>query len=145
MSRLAINAGAPESYQTVAALDEYVERSVDPIVLDLVRLRVSQLNGCEMCADQHTTDLETAGVSSRKLEAVSVWRTAGFFTEAERAALALTEQLTPTFEEFYERTEPDPIEVFSDRELLDLTLAIKTLNLWNRIGVSSHPVPGPMD
>lgn len=144
MSRLAINQHAPEGYQAVAALDGYVRRHLDHVLLDLVKLRASQLNGCAFCVDLHATDLEKAGVPTRKVYAVSAWRETSFFTEPERAALALTEQITLIASGVDEQTWQAAAQTFSERELADLVLAIGTINLWNRIGVSTHLAPPPL-
>ncbi len=144
MTRLAINRHAPEGYQAVAQLDAYVRRNLDPELLDLVKLRASQLNGCAFCVDLHATDLEKLGVPTRKIYAVSAWRETTFFTGAERAALALTEQVTHLPGGVDDATWQAAAEVFAERELADLVLAIGTINLWNRIGVTTHLAPPPL-
>lgn len=144
MTRLAINRHAPEGYQAVAQLDAYVRRNLDPELLDLVKLRASQLNGCAFCVDLHATDLEKLGVPTRKIYAVSAWRETTFFTGAERAALALTEQVTRLPDGVDDAAWQAAAEVFAERELADLVLAIGTINLWNRIGVTTHLAPPPL-
>lgn len=144
MTRLAINRHAPEGYQAVAQLDAYVRRNLDPELLDLVKLRASQLNGCAFCVDLHATDLEKLGVPTRKIYAVSAWRETTFFTGAERAALALTEQVTHLPDGVDDATWQAAAEVFAERELAALVLAIGTINLWNRIGVTTHLAPPPL-
>ncbi|MDA3147162.1 carboxymuconolactone decarboxylase family protein [Leucobacter sp. UCMA 4100] len=143
--RLAISHHAPEGYKAVAALDGYVSRNLDPILLDVVKLRASQLNGCAFCVDIHATDLEKHGVPTRKIFAVNVWQETNFFTEEERAALALTEQITHVFDGIDGDVWREASEVFNERELSDLVLAIGTINLWNRIGVSTHLAPPPLE
>lgn len=145
MQRLAVNRHAPEGYQAVAALDGYVRRNLDHVLLDLVKLRASQLNGCAFCVDLHATDLEKAGVPTRKIFAVSVWRETSLFNETERAALALTEQITRIADGVDDPTWQAAAAVFTERQLADLVLAIGTINLWNRIGVSTHLAPPPLD
>lgn len=144
MTRLAISRHAPEGYQAVAQLDAYVRRNLDPELLDLVKLRASQLNGCAFCVDLHATDLEKLGVPTRKIYAVSAWRETTFFTGAERAALALTEQVTRLPDGVDDAAWQAAAEVFAERELADLVLAIGTINLWNRIGVTTHLAPPPL-
>lgn len=144
MSRLNISQHAPEGYQAVAALDSYVRKNLDHALLDFVKLRASQLNGCAFCVDMHATDLEKSGVSTRKIYAVSAWRETSFFTDQERAALALTEEITLLTSGVADTTWQEAAEVFSERELSDLILAIGTINLWNRIGVSTHLAPPPL-
>ncbi len=144
MSRLAINRHAPEGYRAVAALDQYLSRSIDPELLDLVRLRASQLNGCSFCVDLHAAALEQAGTSTRKIYAVSAWPETAFFTATERTALRLTEQLTHIGAGVDDQVWAEAARTFSERELSDLVLAIGTINLWNRIGVSTRLAPPPL-
>lgn len=145
MARLAINKLAPEGYKAIVALDQYALRHLDHVLLDLVKLRASQLNGCAYCVDLHATDLEKASVATRKIYAVSAWRETSFFTEVERAALALTEQITHIGGGVDDEVWQEAARVFSERELADLVLAIGTINLWNRIGVATHLAPAPLD
>lgn len=144
MSRLIVKQHAPEGYQAVAALDQYVQQNLDHVLLDFVKLRASQLNGCAFCVDMHATELEKSGVPTRKIYAVTAWRETGFFTERERAALALTERVTFIASGVDDDTWQEATEVFSERELSDLILAIGTINLLNRIGVSTHVTPPPL-
>lgn len=145
MTRLAINQHAPEGYQAVAALDGYVRRHLDHVLLDVVKLRASQLNGCAFCVDRHATDLEKRGVPSRKIYAVSAWRETSFFTETERAALALAEQVTHISGGVDDQVWQEVAAHFSERELSDLVLAIGTINLLNRMGVATHLAPPALD
>lgn len=145
MTRLIIRKHAPEGYAAVSTLDGYLKRNIVPLLLDLVKLRASQLNGCSFCVDMHATDLENQGAPTRKIFAVSVWEETSFFTEAERAALALTEEITHISNGVDERVWEEAASVFNQRELSDLVLAIGTINLWNRIGVSTHLAPPPLE
>ncbi|MBO9556891.1 carboxymuconolactone decarboxylase family protein [Cellulomonas sp.] len=144
MPRLVIHHHAPEGYRAVAALDAYVARHLDRVLLDLVKLRASQLNGCAYCVDLHATDLEDAGVPTRKLHGVGVWRETPFFTDRERAALALTEQVTLLPAGVDDATWDAAAREFPERELADLVLAIGTINLWNRIAVPTRTAPPPL-
>lgn len=145
MTRLDIAHRAPEGYRATLQLDAYVRRQLDPELLDLVKLRASQLNGCAFCVDMHATDLEQLGVASRKIYAVSAWSEAGFFSGRERAALALTEQITHLSGGVDDPTWQAAAAEFSDRELSDLVLAIGTINLQNRIGVSTRMSPPSLE
>ena len=144
MSRLAIHEHAPEGYRTVAALDRYVREHLDRVVLDLVKLRASQINGCAYCIAMHAADLEAAGVPTAKIHALPAWRETAYFSPAERAALALTEQVTRIDGGVDDATWAEAAGTFSERELADLVLAIGLMNLWNRIGVSTHLSPPPL-
>lgn len=144
MTRLAINHHAPEGYRAVAALDEYVKRNLDPELLDMVKLRASQINGCAFCVDMHATHLEKRGVPSRKIYAVSTWWETSFFSVAERAVLALTEQVTRVSLGVDDEVWQQAAHEFSERELSDWILAIGTINVLNRIGVATHLAPPPL-
>ena len=140
--RINIAQVAPAAYQAVLGLERYIRENVDPTVLELVKLRASIINGCSFCVDMHTREAMAAGESSRRLFAVAAWREAPFFSERERAALALTEAVT----RLGEHGVPDEVwdeaaKVWSERELADLIMAIATINVWNRIAVTSRTAP----
>lgn len=140
--RLNLAKTAPEGYQAVLGLENYVRANVDHGLLHLVKLRASFLNGCTFCVDMHSTDALKEGEDVRRLFAVGAWRESPFFTEVERAALALTDDVT----RLGENGVSDAVwaaaqDAFSDRELADLILAISTINVWNRIGVTTHLQP----
>ncbi|WP_262287538.1 carboxymuconolactone decarboxylase family protein [Micromonospora sp. MA102] len=142
MSRMDTAAVAPEAYRAVLGLEKYVQQNVDHTVLELVKLRASMLNGCSFCVDMHSRDALGAGESSRRLFAVAAWREAPFFNERERAALALTDAVT----KLGEHGVPDDVwdaaaKVWSEKELADLLVAIATINVWNRISVSTRTEP----
>ncbi len=144
MSRLDITQHAPEGFHAVLGLEQYVRGRLDRELLELVKLRASQLNGCAFCVDMHATDLEAAGVPTRKIYAVSAWRETDFFTPTERAALALTEQVTLLPGGVDEETWQSAARELTERELADLLLAIGTINLWNRIAVPTRQAPPPL-
>ncbi|MGC4770403.1 carboxymuconolactone decarboxylase family protein [Micromonospora sp. DT44] len=134
---------APQGYQAVSGLEKYVQANVDHTVLELVKLRASMLNGCAYCVDMHSRDALAAGESSRRLFAVSAWREAlSFFDEREQAALALTDAVTRLGEHGVSDEVWDAAaKVYSEKELADLVLAIATINVWNRIAVTTHSEP----
>jgi AhpD family alkylhydroperoxidase len=112
-------------------------------LLELVKLRASQINGCAYCVDMHTKDARANGETEQRLYAVVVWKEAPFFTERERAALAWTEAVTLVSQEQV----PDNIfeiarKEFSDKELIDLTMAVIAINGWNRLAISFRAVAG---
>src|SRR3989454_10343193 len=121
---------APETLTAMRAVETYVrESSLEPALLELARLRASQINGCSYCIDMHTKDARAEGESEQRLYAVVAWRETPFFTERERAALAWTEAVTQVSlehvpEEVYECAH----QHFSEKELVDLTLAIIAIN-----------------
>lgn len=126
------------------ALEETVRRSgLETALLELVRMRVSQINGCAYCLDMHSKDARAAGESEQRLYTLSAWHETPFFTERERAALAWAESLTLISEtdvpdDLYESVR----EHFSESELAMLTLAIVAINGWNRFAISFRSVPG---
>ena len=115
---------------------------LDQSLLELVKLRASQINGCAFCVDLHTAEAKKGGESERRLHSVVVWREAPFFTPRERAALAWTESLT----RLADTRAPDEDyallrEHFSDKEMVDLTVAIVAVNGWNRLAVGFRKTP----
>jgi AhpD family alkylhydroperoxidase len=125
-------------------LEKYLtESSVEKPLRELVKLRASQINGCAYCIDMHWKDARAAGESEQRLYGLAAWREAPYYSERERAALAWTEELTLIAEhhvsdELYEQTRRQ----FSEQELVDLTLAVGTINAWNRIAISFRSEAG---
>lgn len=119
------------------------ESGLEPGLLELVKTRASQLNGCAFCIDMHTKDARAAGETEQRLYALSAWRETPFFTDRERAALAWTEALTNIQQghapdELYDEARTH----FSEAELVRLTFAITQINAWNRIAIGFRAVPG---
>lgn len=141
--RLDYYAASPEALKAVLALEAAIfELSVDKPLLELVRLRVSQVNNCAFCADMHAMEARRAGETERRLFAVSVWRESPFFTPRERAALDWCEAVTLLSEsKVPQATFQQAREQFSERELVDLTVAIGAINCWNRLAVSFRQLP----
>ena len=134
--------GAMDAMQ---ALAKSVSRARMPINSEFVHLRASQINGCSVCVDMHAKALRKAGESEERVFAVSAWREAPFFSDAERAALALTEALTRVADK--EDPVPDAIwdaaaEHFDEPQLAGLVLDIAQINVWNRLNVATRQVVG---
>jgi AhpD family alkylhydroperoxidase len=137
----------PDALPALYALSGAIKKAGVPLrTLDLVNLRASQINGCGYCVDMHARDLKKAGESDARLFAVAAWRDTPYFTEAERAALALTEAATRISDQ------PDPVsdelwaEVsrhYDERALAALLLQIGMINLWNRTNVPTRQMVGP--
>jgi AhpD family alkylhydroperoxidase len=125
-------------------LEKYLtESSIEKPLRELIKLRASQINGCAYCIDMHWKDARAAGESEQRLYGLAAWREAPYYSERERAALAWTEELTLIAEhhvsdELYEQTRRQ----FSEQELVDLTLAVGTINAWNRIAISFRSEAG---
>jgi AhpD family alkylhydroperoxidase len=128
----------PEVYRPMRVLKEVEHGSaLDPLLLELVRIRASQLNGCAHCIEMHVKDARALGETDLRTDLVSVWEETELYTERERAALRWTEELTllpsrTVPDELYEATRA----TFSEEELVQLTMVIITINAWNRLAVS---------
>lgn len=135
---------APGVYDAMDASDQYLTRcSIDEYLLNLVRLRVSQINGCAYCIDMHFKDLRALGEGEQRLYSLDAWRECPYYTERERAALAWAEAVTAIADgHASERLFEEARSHFSEHELCDLTLAIATVNAWNRLSISARLVPG---
>jgi AhpD family alkylhydroperoxidase len=136
---------SPDGYRIVKELDKYCGNSLDPSIKDLISLRASLINGCTYCVDSHSVDLQNSGMHVRKIFSVTTWRESTFFTEVERMALELTEAITNisggVTDELWSRAKA----VFNEQELGDIILAIGTINILNRIGVSTQLKPPALD
>lgn len=134
---------SPDAMKALIALDGAVNKlDFDAGLLDLIKLRASQINKCAYCVDTHSSDLRKAGESERRLQCVSVWRETPFFTDRERAALAWTESLTLLSQTHASDGDYELLKAnFSEKEMVDLTLAISTINVWNRFGVGFRKTP----
>ncbi|MCL6516125.1 MAG: carboxymuconolactone decarboxylase family protein [Alicyclobacillus sp.] len=125
-------------------LEQYLRGSgLEHSLLELVKTRASQINGCAYCIDMHTKDARAAGETEQRLYALSAWRETPFFTERERAALAWTEAVTNVTDGHV----PDEVYTwarsqFSEEELVNLTMAVIAINGWNRLAISMRAVPG---
>lgn len=134
---------SPDALKAMIALEGAVNKlGLEASLLDLIRLRASQINGCAFCVDLHSTDLRKAGESERRVYAVSVWRETPFFTERERAALAWTEAITLLPQTHAPDADYQALcAQFSEAEQVNLTLAIATINSWNRLAVGFRKTP----
>ena len=141
--RLNFYKSGPEAMKAMSGLEQHIARSgLEKTLVELVRLRASQINGCAYCIDVHTSDARKAGESERRLSAVAVWRETPFFNETERAALEWTESVTLVAstrvpDEVWERVR----QHFTPAELVDLTLLVNTINAWNRFAIAFRKLP----
>jgi AhpD family alkylhydroperoxidase len=139
--RVSVQLEAPKLSRAMVALEQEIE--LDPVVRELVKLRASILNGCAYCIDMHTKRARKAGESEQRLYALAAWRDAPFFTERERAALALTDAVTFIAErqkpvEDYE----EAARHFDSEELTHLIWQIATINVWNRVAIATRTPVG---
>ncbi len=143
-TRLRYATASPDAYQAMLSLEKFIRGCGLPHpLLELVKLRASQINGCAFCLDMHWKDARAAGETEERLYMLDAWEEATVYTPRERAALALTEAVTRVAETHV----PDAVyeearRHFSEAELVDLTLAIVTINGWNRLAVSFRSEPG---
>jgi AhpD family alkylhydroperoxidase len=141
--RLAVDDLVPHVNKAMNALDAAARKvSLEAPLLELVRTRASQLNGCAYCVDTHTRDAREGGESERRLHALAVWRETPFFTARERAALDLTEAVTRLADgrvgdDVFARA----AEQFEPVQLAELIWAITVINAWNRLGATARPWP----
>ena len=135
---------APGLFKVMLGLGQYLhECGLEESLLLLVDLRASQINGCAYCIDMHWKDLRHGGETEQRLYSLDAWRESPFYSDRERAALEWTEALTLITEgrvpdEVYERVR----QQFNEKELSDLSLAVVTINGWNRLNISARTVPG---
>lgn len=140
-------AHVPESYRALSALEASTrdDALLPHPIQELVRLRASQINGCGFCVDMHAHDARAHGETDERLFSVAAWREAPWYSDAERAALALTEAVT----RLSDREDPVPDDVwdaaaaqFDDRALATLLTTIATINAWNRLSVATRQIAG---
>jgi AhpD family alkylhydroperoxidase len=142
--RLDAAKAAPGAYKAMTGLEAYLAHcSLEKPLIELVKMRASQMNGCAFCIDMHSKDARAAGETEQRLYGLNAWRETPFYSERERAALAWMEALTFV----HDNHVPDELfaEVrrhFNETEITDLALAVATINAWNRIAISFRVVPG---
>ncbi|MBP0630265.1 MULTISPECIES: carboxymuconolactone decarboxylase family protein [unclassified Cupriavidus] len=142
--RLDYTKASPGGVKAFGSVYGYIMQSgLDAVLVELVYLRVSQINGCAYCLDMHTRELGKKGVSGAKLALVQVWQEAGaLFSEREKAALAWAESVTRVSETHVPDEAFDAAAaVFSEKELADLTMAISLMNAFNRLAISFRRQP----
>ena len=136
---------APDGMKALGMLDAYVQNcGLDPVLIELIKTRASQINGCAYCIHMHTRDARVRGETEERLYLLNAWRESPLYTERERSALAWTEAVTLVAQTHV----PDPCyeevrQHFSEEEVVKLTLLLAAINAWNRIGISFrsiHPV-----
>lgn len=137
-SRIDYRKESPQGIAALHQLEKYLKESgLEASLLHLVKTRASQINGCAFCIDMHTKEARAAGESEQRLYTLSAWRETPFFSARERAALALTETVTRIAEHREGEVLQDELRrAFSEKEMVDLTLAIVAINAWNRLVIT---------
>ena len=142
--RIDFSKASPDVTKAMYGLSRAVNNcGLEHSLLELVKMRASQINGCAYCIDMHSKDARAAGETEQRLYALNAWRETPFFSDRERAALEWTESLTLIAQnhvpdELYERVR----QHFSETETVNLTFAVTTINTWNRLAISLRVVPG---
>ncbi|MGH9681549.1 MAG: carboxymuconolactone decarboxylase family protein [Candidatus Acidiferrales bacterium] len=135
---------AQDALKAMLGLEKYIaESGLEPALINLIKLRASQINGCAYCIDMHSLDARALGETEQRLYELDAWRETPFYSDRERAALEWTEAVTRVSEthvpdEIYERVR----KIFGEKEIVDLTIAVATINMWNRLAISTRAVPG---
>ncbi|WLD12724.1 carboxymuconolactone decarboxylase family protein [Planctellipticum variicoloris] len=143
-SRVKVDKSSMDAYRALLGVEKYLAQcSIEKSLRELIKLRVSQINGCAYCIDMHWKDARASGETEQRLYGLPAWRESPYYTERERAGLLLAEELT----RIADRPVPDVVhervrEQFQDREIADLTWAIAAINAWNRVNIGLGTVPG---
>jgi AhpD family alkylhydroperoxidase len=134
---------APEAFRAMQALGAYLDGcGLEHALLELVKIRASQINGCAFCIDMHTKDARAAAESEQRIYALDAWRETPFYSDRERAALAWTEAVTRIGGGVPDDLHAEASGQFTEKELVDLTWAVTEINAWNRVAISAGIVPG---
>ncbi|MGB6484220.1 MAG: carboxymuconolactone decarboxylase family protein [Candidatus Acidiferrales bacterium] len=142
--RIDVMKADPKAYQAMYALEAYVRQSgIEQPLIELIRMRASQINGCAYCIDMHTKDARAAGETEQRLYGLDAWEESPFYSERERAALAWTESLTLVSEthvpdEAFEKVKKQ----FSEAEIVALSMVVVSINGWNRLAIAMRAVAG---
>jgi len=142
--RLEYTTASPGAFEAMRQLQKYIDNSgLERPLMELVKMRASQINGCAYCLDMHSKDARALGETEQRLYGLSAWHESPFYTERERAALAWTDALTlvsqtHASDDVYQ----DVRKQFSERELVDLTMVIVAINGWNRLAIGFRSVAG---
>jgi len=135
---------APAGYRGLLEIERYLKTcGIEENILHLIKLRASQINGCAFCLDMHWKDLRAIGEGEQRLYSPEAWRENDIYNERERAALVWCEALTKITEGHAPDAVYDEVmQVFNEKEIADLTLAVGVINSWNRLAIASRMVPG---
>ena len=141
-TRIKIDKVEPAGYKAILGLEKFIEStSLTRTHKDLIKIRASQINGCAFCIDMHTKDARKAGEAEQRIYALNAWRDTPFFSEEERAILALTEEVTLISNHVKNETYERAAKVLEEGYLAQVILAIITINAWNRIGITTNLIP----
>lgn len=138
--RISISKTEPHAYEAMSKLEQYTKSSsLPPLLREIIKIRASQINGCAYCIDMHTRDAIKIGETPRRIFALSAWKESPLFSEEERAALQLTEEVTLISQKgVAEETYNNMLKFFSDNELAQMIMQIIVINSWNRMAISTN-------
>jgi AhpD family alkylhydroperoxidase len=142
-TRIRIDQVEPTGYKAILGLEKFIESTpLTKVHKDLIKIRASQINGCIFCIDMHTKDARKHGETEQRIYGLNAWRDAPFYTEDERAVLALTEEVTLISEHHVsDATYAQAARLFEETYLAQVILSIITINVWNRIGIATKLIP----
>lgn len=142
-NRINIQTTEPAAYQAMFGLEKYLSTSqVDPILLELIKMRASQINGCAFCLNMHAIDARKIGETEQRLYLLNAWRETTLFTKEEEAVLGLTEEVTLISNHVSDETYNRAASLFDEHQLAQIIMAIVTINAWNRIAITSKLMVG---
>lgn len=141
-TRVKIDKAAPAGYNAVLGLEKFIESTpLTRVHKDLIKIRASQINGCAFCISMHTKDARKAGETEQRIYALNAWRDTPFFTDEERAILALTEEVTLISGHVKDETYTQAATLLDETYLAQVILSIIAINVWNRIGITTNLIP----
>ncbi|SDM59846.1 carboxymuconolactone decarboxylase family protein [Pedobacter antarcticus] len=141
-TRIKIDQVEQAGYKAILGLEKFIESTpLTRIHKDLIKIRASQVNGCAFCIDMHTRDARNSGETEQRIYSPNAWRDTPFFTDEERAILALTEEVTLISNHVKDKTYQNVLDLLGECYLAQVILAIITINAWNRIGIATQLMP----
>ena len=144
MVRISIKDLEPDAYKAMLGLEQYIRNSpISPLLLEMIKIRSSQINGCAYCIDMHTREALEIGETQRRIFALSAWKESPLFTEDERIVLQLTEEVTLISRDGVSNDTYDKvIKAYGENGLAQLIMQIIIINSWNRMAVSTRQIFG---
>jgi AhpD family alkylhydroperoxidase len=140
--RVIISEVEPQAYEVMFGFEKYLEKSnLNASLKELIKIRVSQINGCAFCINLHTKDARKMGETEQRIYALNAWRETSFFSETEKAVLALAEEMTFINKGVSEQTYNNAAKLMDEVTLSQTIMAIITINAWNRIAITTHQQP----
>lgn len=141
-TRIRLDKVEPAGYKAILGLEKFIESTpLTKTHKDLIKIRSSQINGCAFCIDMHSKEARKAGETEQRIYALNAWRDTSFYTAEERAILALTEEVTLISDHVSDGTYEQAAKVLEETYLAQVILAIITINVWNRIGITTKLTP----